>query len=95
MTSAPAAREGLEVGVGRRDHQVDVERQRAVAAQRRNDHGAEADVGHEVPVHDVEVQPVRARLGDRARLLAEDGRSRRRGGKGAIRTAACGMSRRF
>ena len=58
--------EGGQIGVGRGDHQVDVERQAGERPQGAQHHRAEADVGHEMPVHHVQVQPVpRRRLGRR------------------------------
>ena len=65
--------EGLEIGIGRRDHQVHVEGQRAVPAQRAHQRGAEGDVRHEMPVHDVEMQPVGAGGFDGVNLLAQSG----------------------
>ena len=65
--------EGLQIGVGRGDHQVHVEGDGGVLPQRLHDHRAEADVGDEMPVHDVEVQPVGAGGGDGARFLAQPG----------------------
>ena len=71
------ARAGL--GVLRRppfrllDHQVTVERQGGVLEQRL-DHGqAEGEVGHEVVVHDIHVQPV-GHAGHRGGLVGEPGK---------------------
>ncbi|OJU11012.1 MAG: hypothetical protein BGN86_09675 [Caulobacterales bacterium 68-7] len=51
---------GLEVGIDRGDHQVHVDRDLHVWLQRLHHHRADGDVGHEVAVHDVDVQPVGA-----------------------------------
>src|SRR5204863_7981594 len=44
------------------DHQMDVERKLGVFADRRDDRGPERNVVHKMAIHDVEVQPVRARF---------------------------------
>ncbi len=74
--------EGLDEGIARRDHQMHVEDLLRVWAERRDDVGADGDVRHEMPVHHVDMDPVGARLVDRAHLLAEPreiGRQDRRG----------------
>ena len=63
--------EGLQVGVAGFDHQMAVEHLVRVRAQGRDHRRSEGDVGHEVPVHHVEVNPVGAGRGDFADLLAE------------------------
>src|SRR5262245_7010990 len=77
--------EGFEVGIARRDHQVHVEDLAAMRPQRLHDVRPDGDVGHEVAVHHVDVDPVGAGLVDRAHLLAEPGEIRcengRRNGK--------------
>ena len=65
--------EGGEVGIGRADHQVHVERQARVRAQRLQHQRAEAEVGDEMAVHDVQVQPVGAGGLDRLDLVAQAG----------------------
>ena len=52
--------EGGDVGVDRADHQMHVEGQACVGAERLQDQRAEAEVRDEMTVHDVEVQPVGA-----------------------------------
>ena len=52
--------EGLQVGIDRRDHQVDVERQVRVRPQRLHHVRADGDVGHEMAVHHVDMHPVGA-----------------------------------
>ena len=63
--------EGVEEGVDRRDHQMDVERLGRVRAERLHHRRADGDVRDEMAVHDVDVDPVGAGLVDRAHLLAE------------------------
>jgi hypothetical protein len=48
-------REGVEVGLGVRQHQVCVHRQRGGPAAGLDDSGPERDVRHEAPVHHVDV----------------------------------------
>ncbi len=50
-----------------------VERLPGVRPQRPHRVGSDGDVGHEMPVHDVHVDPIGARFVDRAYLLAELG----------------------
>jgi hypothetical protein len=57
------------------DHQVAVERHRADLLERLEDRQPEGQVGHEVRVHDVEVEPVG--VGDPLRLLGQPGEVRR------------------
>ena len=80
--------ERREIRVGRRDHQMNVEHLVAVGSERFHHIGPEGDVRHEMPVHHVEMNPVRPRLGHRANLLAKGGevsREDRRGDDGAGR----------
>ncbi len=82
MMSEPACGEGLDKGVAGRDHQMHVEDLLRVRTERLHDVGADGDVGHEMPVHDVDMDPVAARRIDGAHLLAEPrevGREDRRG----------------
>ena len=55
------------------DHQVGVERQVRAAPDRRDHHRPEGQVGDVVPVHDVEVQPVRPGIFHRPDLLRQTG----------------------
>src|SRR3546814_13958464 len=57
--------------VDRGDHQMHVEHPVGVRAQRLHDGGADRQVGHEMPVHDVDVNPVGAGVGDGADLFAQ------------------------
>ena len=63
--------EGGEERIGRRDHQMDVEGFLGVRAQRLHHIRPDRDVGHEVAVHHVNMDPVGAGGVDRAHLLAE------------------------
>jgi len=69
--------EGLEIGIARRNHQMRVENLFAVRAHRLDDVGAEGNVGNEMPVHHVEVNPVGAGRIDGADLFAQFGKIRR------------------
>ena len=76
----PGVGEVLQVAPGLGHHQVAVEEQRRVAAQRRHHRRPDRDVGDEVPVHHVDVEPV-GRRGHLPHLLgqqAEVGRQHRR-----------------
>ena len=68
---AAGFRERLEIGIAGRDHQMRVEDLLRVRAQRLDDVGAVGNVGHKVPVHHVEMDPVGAGRIDRADLVAE------------------------
>ena len=65
--------EGGEIGIGRRDHQMDVERLLRVRPDRFHDIGPDRDVGDEVAVHHVDMDPVGAGRVDGAHLLAKSG----------------------
>ena len=65
--------EGVEEGIDRRDHQMDVERLGGVRPKRLHHRRADREVGHEMAVHHVDVDPVGAGLVDRAHFLAELG----------------------
>ena len=65
--------EGFEIGIARRDHQMHVERLLGVGPDRFDDIRADRNVGHEMAVHDVDMDPVGAGGIDRADLLAELG----------------------
>ena len=65
--------ESVEEQVDRRNHQMDVERLRRVRAERFHHARADGEVGNEMAVHHVDVDPVGARLVDRADFLAELG----------------------
>ena len=54
-------REAREQDTGVVDHQMAVEEQVGARSQRRDDGRADREVGHEVPVHHVDVQEVSLR----------------------------------
>ena len=65
--------ERLELLIGRLNHEMRFERQAGVLAGRRHDVGPERDVGHELTVHDVPLDPVGARRLQRGDLVPETG----------------------
>jgi hypothetical protein len=64
---------GLEIGIAGRDHQVHVEHLFGVRAQRLHHVGTDGNIGHEVPVHHVDMDPVGAGGVERTHFLAELG----------------------
>lgn len=72
--------EGFEIGIARRDHEMDVERLLGDGPQRLHDVGADGDVRHEMPVHHVDMDPVGAGRLDGADLFAEAREVRRQDG---------------
>ena len=64
------------------DHEVAVHEAAGHGAQGLHHHGADGEVGDEVPVHDVHVDPVGAGLVDGADLLAEAGEVDAEDGRG-------------
>ncbi len=69
--------ERLEILIARRDHQVRVKNLFGVRAHRLDDVGAVGNVGNEMPVHHVEMDPVGAGGIDGADFLAQFGEVRR------------------
>jgi hypothetical protein len=67
-------RERFDPEIDRRAHQVNVERLGAMPAQRRHHAGADRQVRDEMPVHYIDMDPVRARFVDGAHFLAEPGK---------------------
>ncbi len=63
--------EGGDVVVRPVEHQVDIEDRRRARTDRRDRDGAEADIRHEDAVHDIEVQPLRARRVHGGRLFSQ------------------------
>ena len=63
--------EGFQIGVRRRDHQVDIERDFDMRTQGFDDIWAKRDVRHKMAVHDVNMQPIGACGLDGARLFAK------------------------
>ena len=54
----PRGREGLKIGIHWRDHQVDVEGQADMGLKCLHHIRTDGDVGHEMAVHDINMQPV-------------------------------------
>ena len=73
MNFVARLRESFDVRVARRDHQVAVEGLVDMRAQRRDHLRPEGDVGREMSIHHVEVDPIGAGRGDVAHFLAELG----------------------
>jgi hypothetical protein len=86
------AGEGLQIGINRADHQMRVEALAAVAADRPHQFGAEGDVGDEMPVHHIEMDPVRPGRVGGAHLLTEAGEVGREDGRGDQHVAGHGGS---
>ena len=78
---------GVEEGVDRRDHQVDVERLGRMRAKRLHHRRPDGDVGHEMAVHHVDVDPVGAGGIDRAHFLAQPGEIGGEDGRGDQRAS--------
>ncbi len=66
-------RKGFEIGIDGGDHQMAIEEGIAVRPKRLDDIRPEGNVRHEMPVHDIEMNPVRAGLGDIGDFLSELG----------------------
>jgi hypothetical protein len=69
--------EGLEKRIDWRHHQVNVEELLRRLADGCNDRCAEGEIGHEMAVHDIDVDPVGARLVDGANFFPEPCKIRR------------------
>jgi hypothetical protein len=82
MMSLPAFGKGVEHRIDRRNHQVNVHHLLGVRAQRLHHHRADRDVGHEMPVHHIDMHPVRPGGIDGAHFLAETREIRREDGGG-------------
>ena len=65
--------ERIEEIIDWRDHEMDVEGLFRMRAKRLHHAGADSQVRHEMPVHDIDVNPVGARFVDRAYFLAKLG----------------------
>ncbi len=79
--------EGCEIGIGRGDHQVAVEHLVGAVADCLDDGRAEGDVGHEMAIHHIEVDPVSACFGDGFDFLAKAREIRSENGRGDERVA--------
>ena len=78
----PGLGEGGNIGIDRGDHQVDVERQPGMRLECLEHDRAYGDVGHEMPVHHVDMDEIRTSTGDCRHLAAQRrkvGRENRRG----------------
>ena len=74
MLSAPARANSATCRLGPLDHQVDVDHRAGVVnpiGERADDQRAERDRGHEMPIHDVDVDHPRARREHLVDLRAE------------------------
>jgi hypothetical protein len=65
--------EGCQERIARLDHQMAVEDLVGAVAHSLDDRRAEGDVGHVVPVHHVEMNPVGAGFDNRLDLVAKSG----------------------
>ena len=54
--------EARQIMIGMLDHEMNIERQLRVFAHGRDDRGPEGNVIDEMAIHDVEMQPIRARF---------------------------------
>ena len=70
---ARLGQEGFEIRIARRDHEMHVERLVGVPPQCPHHVGPDGDVGYEMPVHDVHMDPIGARFVDRAHFFAQLG----------------------
>ncbi len=68
----------LEEGIARRDHQMHVEEGLRVRPERLHHARADRDVRHEMPVHHIDMDPIRAGGDDRLDFGAERGKISRR-----------------
>ena len=75
---------GLDVGIDRGDHQVHVHEGLHMRAERLDRRGAEGEVGHEMPVHHVDMDPIGALRLDGLDLLTEVGEIGREDGGGDL-----------
>ncbi len=71
-------RETFQIGIDRCNHQVNVEDLPGVRAQGLHHHRADGDIGHEMPVHHIDMHPIGARRINRAHLFTQP---RKVGGK--------------
>ncbi len=69
----PGLGESFEVGVGRRDHEMHVEKLVGQRPDGLHDLRPDRQVRDEMPVHDIDVNPIGARGDDRAHFLSKPG----------------------
>ena len=67
-------RESLQIGVAGRDHQMDVEDPIRRAAQGLHDIRPDGDIGHEMPVHHIDMDDIRPGSDNGADFFAEFGK---------------------
>ena len=84
---------GGQERVHRGDHQMNVEGHFCQLAERFEHHRPVADIGHEMPVHDVQMQPIRTRCLDGGDLLAQSGEIRGQEGWSNEGGEGCAMVR--
>ena len=76
----PGVREGLDVDFGPFDHKMHIQRKRRRFSDSPHDVGPDGDVGHEMAVHHVHVNPVRPGTLDCFDLLGEPAEVRGKNG---------------
>jgi hypothetical protein len=87
----PGITEGFQIAGGLLDHEVHVEEKFAAAfAQAFDDGLAKGDIGHEGPVHDVQVQPRDARGLKGGELVGQTGEIGGEQGRRKDHAASCG-----
>ena len=69
----PGIRESLQIGINRGDHQMHIKGDGGVAAQRLDQRWPKGDVRDEMPIHNVQMQPIRACCGHGTHFLTEFG----------------------
>ena len=70
----PGLGKGLKIRIAGRDHQMDVEGLPREGPDRLDHRGADRDIGDEVPVHHIDMDPVRTGSLDCAYFIAELGK---------------------
>ena len=74
----------VEERIDGRDHQMDIEWLRGVRPKRLHHGGTDGEVGHEMAVHDVDVDPIGSGLLDLRHLFSEPGEIRREDRRGEL-----------
>ena len=69
----PGIRESLQIGVNWCNHQMHIEGDGRVAAERLDQPRPEGDIRDKMPIHNVQMQPIRTCCGDGAHFLTEFG----------------------
>jgi hypothetical protein len=80
----PGLRVGVDIGVHGRDHQMHVHDRLHMLAERLHRRRAEGEVRHEMAVHHVHMDPIRALILDRPDLAPEIGEIGRQDGWGDL-----------